>query len=145
MPAYAHLFAGLDSDGEALVAYLASLGAETIPERLDEVAAWRPEAGLTADPERARQLFRRLCVQCHGPEGRGDGPLAARLSVRPPDWPRDGARRVASGPSATEDLARIVKFGLPGSPMAGHEYLADADIVGLAEFVRSCQKDDHHP
>lgn len=141
MPSYAHLFAGVDSDGDALVAYLASLGADTIPERLEQVAGWRPAPGTVADPARARALFLRLCANCHGPEGRGDGPLAARLSVRPPDWPREGARRTPAGPDAALARARLVKFGLPGSPMAGHEYLSYADVVGLAEHVRSCQTD----
>lgn len=140
MPSYAHLFAGTGADGEALVAYLASLGAETLPARLEQIDAWRPAPEVQVDPARARALFQRLCANCHGPDGRGDGPLAARLSVRPPDWPRDGPRRPGAGPEGALLRARLVKFGLPGSPMAGHEYLSDADIVGLAEHIRSCQK-----
>lgn len=141
MPGYAHLFDGTDaSDGEALVAYLASLGADTIPARLTAIAAWRPAADAVADPVRARRLFHQLCTPCHGEAGRGDGPLAARLSVRPPDWPAQGWRHVAAAADVELALARIVKFGLPGSPMAGHEYLPDADVLGLARVVRSWQK-----
>jgi cytochrome c oxidase cbb3-type subunit 2 len=144
MPAYAHLFAagGDDSDGEALVAYLASLGANTMLERAEQVAAWRPSADVVATEEpRVRTLFAKLCATCHGTAGRGDGPLARRLSIAPPDWPATGFRHVRADETAVEAaLARLVKFGLPGSPMAGHEYLSDAEVVGLARLVRAWQK-----
>ncbi len=143
MPSYAHLFRGGDeSDGEALVLYLASLGADTIPARLHQVETWRPAAGASATEAEARRLFARLCAPCHGAEGHGDGALAARLSLRPPDWPREGTRRAAGATEAEIELAlaRIIKFGLPGSPMAGHEYLPDGDVVGLARLVRLWQK-----
>ena len=61
--------------------------------------------------------------------------VAARLSVRPPDWTRDNWRRVDPADPA-RSLARIIKFGLPGSPMAGHETLEDAEVVALAVQVR---------
>lgn len=141
MPSYAHLFRGHDSDGEALVRYLASLGAESLPERLAVVQAWRPAPAVAVNPVRAARLAAQLCAPCHGPLGRGDGPVAARLSIKPPDWPANGWRWVrADSPDLEADLARIIKFGLPGSPMAGHEYLPDADAVGLARQVRMWQK-----
>jgi mono/diheme cytochrome c family protein len=33
-----------------------------------------------------RVLYLANCQQCHGPEGRGDGPLAADLDVPPADF-----------------------------------------------------------
>ncbi|MBI2512740.1 MAG: cbb3-type cytochrome c oxidase subunit II [Opitutae bacterium] len=143
MPSYAHLFrrGGDESDGEALVAYLASLGADTIPQRLAQTSAWRPDRSAPpTDAAHARRIFAQLCTPCHGPAGHGDGPLAARLSVRPPDWPAQGWRRVPPDADVELALARIVKFGLPGSPMAGHETLPDTDVLGLARLVRSWQK-----
>lgn len=141
MPSYAHLFdGGAESDGEGLVAYLASLGAATIPQRLTQIAAWRPASVAPTEPARARQIFAQLCASCHGSAGRGDGPLAARLSLRPPDWPVQGWRWVTTGADVELALARIIKFGLPGSPMAGHEYLSDQDVLGLARVVRAWQK-----
>jgi mono/diheme cytochrome c family protein len=35
--------------------------------------------------EKGRELFRQHCAACHGPEARGDGPVAAQLKKRPSD------------------------------------------------------------
>ncbi len=137
MPAYAHLFREGDGRGEALVAYLASLGAETQAERQTQIAAWRPAAREALAAPAAAALFRQLCAPCHGPDGRGDGPVAGRLSLRPGDWRTGPWRHVPAGAEPEPVLARIIKFGLTGLPMAGHEYLRDAEIVGLARHVRS--------
>ena len=32
-------------------------------------------------------------------------------------------------------MARIIRFGLPGSSMAGQEELSDAEVAGLAAHV----------
>lgn len=139
MPAYAHLFAGDGERGAALVAYLNSLGAESAAERWQRAMQWRPAAVNAAEATTVRsgaELFARWCAACHGAAGRGDGPMAAQLSVRPPDWTREPWRRVARDePEVEAALARIIKFGLSGSPMAGHEYFSDAEIVVLARTV----------
>jgi cytochrome c oxidase cbb3-type subunit 2 len=137
MPSYAHLFAHGDSRGDDLVAYLATLGEANLAQRWAEIAAWRPRPTRGISPRQARRLFLRLCLPCHGETGRGDGPLAAGLSLRPADWLYAPWRHVPSDRSAELVVSRIIKFGLPGLPMAGHEYLPDDEIVGLARYVRS--------
>ncbi len=139
MPAYAHLFAGGDGRGDALVAYLGSLGAETREARRAQTAAWMPRAGEELAPAKAQGLFQRLCTPCHGGTGRGDGPLAGRLSYPPPDWTRVPWRHVLPGPDGDRAvaLARVIKFGLPGLAMAGHEYLPDGDVMGLVSHVQA--------
>lgn len=136
MPSYGHLFRDGDGRGGDLVAYLASLGAETAGVRIAQTQAWRPAETAVADPAKGARLFALLCATCHGAAGKGDGMLAEKLSVRPPDWTRDPWRRVDAAAEA-ESLARIIAFGLPGSPMAGHEYLRDDEVVSLARHVRS--------
>lgn len=140
MPGYAYLFAGDGKPGDALLAYLAALGAQSRVQRQQQIAAWRPRTADAIAPAAAARLFARLCVPCHGPDGRGDGALAGRLSVRPPDWSTMPWRRVPPGEKSEIVLSRIIKFGLPGLPMAGHEYLPDAEIVGLARHVETLNK-----
>ncbi|CAM3039897.1 cbb3-type cytochrome c oxidase subunit II [Rariglobus hedericola] len=139
MPSYAHLFREGDGRGDALVAYLASLGAETLERRSAQVQAWKPATDVVINEAKGAGLFARLCANCHGDEGRGDGVLTARLSMHPPDWSLGAWRRVDATDEAAS-VARIIKFGLPGSPMAGHEYLRDEEVVSLARHVRSLQR-----
>jgi cytochrome c oxidase cbb3-type subunit 2 len=148
MPSYAHLFAAGDPRGDALVAYLASLGRDSLAARVAQAARWvpaRPASLGVAEGDggaRARRRFAQLCAPCHGPVGRGDGPLAAELAQRPADLAKDAWRHVPAGLSATEQelgLARLIKFGVPGTAMAGREYLSDDDVVSLARFVAGLQ------
>ena len=55
-----------------------------------------------------KELYQRFCASCHGVEGRGDGPVAATLSVQVPDltlvarhsgnaFPRDRVVRIIDG------------------------------------------------
>lgn len=139
MPSYRHLFTSGAGRGEALVAYLASLGDGTAGEHWGSALAWRPVAAeAVVSPAEAAKLFAQNCVQCHGAEGRGDGPLVSRFLVPPPDWSRDAWRRVPHGD--VTGLARVIKFGLPGTAMAGHEAFADAEILGLARHVKLLHK-----
>ncbi len=143
MPTYAHLFAPGDDRGDALVAYLASLGASARAERDALIARWQPvvpaSAGLS--PGETARIFVRTCAPCHGTGGRGDGPVASRLALPPPNWTVSGWRRLAATPDAARDLAaaRLVKFGLPGTAMPGHEALPDATIVALVRHIRGFQ------
>lgn len=140
MPSYAHLFAAGDQRGEDLVAYLASLGAETTLERARVAAAWQPADVAPIGPDESRRLFVLRCAPCHGPAGSGDGPLAARLMAPPPAWRGAAWRHVPPGPNAEAVLARIIKFGLPGLTMAGHEVLTDPQLRGLARHAETLRQ-----
>lgn len=148
MPSYAHLFSDGDPRGNALVTYLASLGRDSLATRVAHAAAWVPApsaipgAGALDGGMRARRRFAQLCAPCHGTTGRGDGPLAMQLAQRPADLAPDIWRHLPSGLSEAEKelaLARLIKFGVPGTAMAGREYLPDEDVVSLARFVVSLQ------
>lgn len=137
MPAYAPLFDGADGRGTALVAYLATLGADHPDEARQQQAAWQPAMVAVRPPDEQRRLFQQLCAACHGPAGRGDGPLASRLTTPPPDFARGWRRLAPAAPDFATQLARLIKFGVNGTPMAGHEYLADRDVLSLAAHVQS--------
>ncbi|MFT3783158.1 MAG: cbb3-type cytochrome c oxidase subunit II [Nibricoccus sp.] len=137
MPSYAHLFKANDVRGDALVAYLSSLGVEKLPERLEAIQNWTPDTGAsTLSTRESGKLFTQLCSGCHGADGEGTGALVAKLSLRPPNFRKDAWRHVSAA-EPTLELAKIIKFGQPGTPMAGHEYLSDREILSLARYVQT--------
>ena len=60
-------------------------------------------------------MYVRFCVSCHGPEARGDGPLAADLRVSVPDITTLASRNGGRFPEAR--VRRIVENG---EPLRGH-------------------------
>lgn len=132
MPSYAHLF-GNGTRGEDLVRYLKDSGVEQIPELIARASSWMPQG--TEEGRDGRALFMRHCSMCHGAEGLGNGRLAGQFQ-RPP-------ANLVAGPfawtPAGEDLglriARVIRFGLPGTDMPGHEVLEDAEVLALRDFL----------
>lgn len=127
MPSYTHLFA--DTRGDDLIAYLSGLGMEHFEKRQEQIKAWQPPTPSGGGS--GRNLFSTHCAVCHGETGAGDGAKAG-LFARPPANLIAGPFAWSANPSA---LPRIVKFGIPGTDMPGHETLADGEIADLATFL----------
>ena len=135
MPSYAPLFA--DGRGEALIAYLQSTAVGWVNTSATKAGDWFPSRATSAGPPAdGPRLFAGLCAACHGSGGRGDGPLASGLLKRPANLV-DGPFLWTAGDAALElRIARVVKFGLPGSDMPGHEVLGDAEVLALTDQVQ---------
>jgi cytochrome c oxidase cbb3-type subunit 2 len=83
----------------------------------------------------APPLFARHCAACHGPDAMGDGKLAPALGKPPANLRRGPFLWSPNGPELETRLARIIKFGVPGTDMPGHETLTDAQVLALARYV----------
>lgn len=131
MPSYAHLFE--DGRGDDLVRYLKESGVGSMPALLGSQAEWKP-AGKPEGTD-ARALYARHCAVCHGATGGGFGPLSPSLGVRPTNL-REGPF-IRTGVEGDPELAiaRVIKFGVIGSDMPGHETLADGEILALAKLL----------
>ncbi|MCB0322552.1 MAG: cbb3-type cytochrome c oxidase subunit II [Bdellovibrionales bacterium] len=142
MPSYEYLFA--DERGERLLDYLQSLGRNTMQERLQQVQRWRPKDIAPISASEARDLFLDGCAACHGASGRGDGPLASRLYLRPRNLVEEPPRTFDwRSPEADLAYARLIKFGVPGSSMPGHEYYEDEEVLGLVRYLRTLAQYQH--
>lgn len=120
---------------EAVVAYVKSLSprfAGPAPAPLPVVP------GPPGTPEavaRGRRVYERgECAECHGPEGRGDGPSARDLKVKPADL----TRRPFKAGSTAGDIMRTLLTGMDGTPMPSyHLVLDDHELWDLAHYVAS--------
>lgn len=77
-----------------------------------------------ADIENGRGLYQANCLGCHGNEG--DGVDGANLST--------GRFRYAS---TDEDLIRLIRTGIPNTPMPSHAALSVGQVRTLVAFLRA--------
>ena len=138
MPSYAFLFG--DNRGNDLVAYLASLHSAGTAEHQFTERTWRPSvAALSAsnsgDGER---LFQRHCATCHSKTGYTRLTWQSNFKRLPPDLqvgpyyylpPSEPAGK------SSDRLAQIVKFGIPGTDMPGHEYFSDQQVASISLWL----------
>ena len=105
-----------------------------------QTIAQTPPAPVAA-ASRGKELYGKHCVECHGTDGRGDGPAAHLMTPRPRDFTRGRfkIRTTESGSIPTDDdLLRSVRQGLYASAMPGwQQILPDNDIRAVVSHVKS--------
>ena len=134
MPTYASLFES--SRGDDLVAYLKQLEGSEMAAIATKSAAWKPKDVGTSHAN-GKDLFATQCALCHGPTGFGDGEIAAKLFKAPANLLKGPFVWSPSSPDLELRVRQIIKFGLPGTDMPGHETLTDEQVIALAKYVLS--------
>ncbi|HEU4386058.1 MAG TPA: cytochrome c [Anaeromyxobacteraceae bacterium] len=125
----------------AVVLHLKSLSARFAEEPPGEPVKVPPAPEETADLRaRGALAWRRAgCPDCHGPEGKGDGPSVPTLK-------RDGGLPIAPRPFAggrflrggsLADLYLTLATGLDGTPMPSYASLPPEDLWAIAAHVRT--------
>ncbi len=133
MPSYSYLFEG--ARGEDLIAYLQSLQTETHNQLYSRINAWNINVSIQPITiEERRQLYTGSCAPCHGQFGGPKGPLNNQLSVPARDLQKDMFKYTKE--DDVQGLARIVKFGIPGTSMPGHEYFSSEEILGIVYYIQ---------
>jgi cytochrome c oxidase cbb3-type subunit I/II len=131
-----------EADRNAVVQYLKTFSPRFAAEPpAAPSAVLRPPPPSQALLEQGQRLYHEAgCVQCHGEQGRGDGPLATGLrddwgwSTRPSDLTWRPLKRGAS----VEGLYLSIMTGLAGTPMPSYgEALASQDIWALVAYLES--------
>jgi mono/diheme cytochrome c family protein len=91
----------------------------------------------TAAVARGRQLYElHGCNQCHGPEGRGDGPIADHLQPPPRDFhDRQQFRHGYQVAQIESTIRRGIVTDRRLMPAYGH--LTAGDLTSLAVYIRS--------
>lgn len=79
--------------------------------------------------ERMDLLYAQRCLSCHGPSGRGDGPVAASLPARIPDFRETVERK------STPQIRRAIAEGRGIMPAFGPA-LRQAEITDMVQMVR---------
>ena len=147
MPSYGFLFR--DERGNDLVTYLETLATQPRANQQSVQDQWQPkgDAIAAADIERGGRLYKRDCSMCHDANGATRGKWANKFARQPTDLQKGPFRHVSVEVSAQQRLismARIIKFGVPGTDMPGHEYLSDRDISSLSLWLEQNHANVNH-
>lgn len=80
-----------------------------------------------------RRLYEQHCLDCHGPQGRGDGIKAPFLSPRP-----GNLVSAATSAKSDKDLLKIIANGRPRTAMpAWKNQLSDEEQREVLRYIRS--------
>jgi len=95
----------------------------------------------------AAKDFATFCAPCHGADGKGDGPVAGRLNIRPADLTRISQRNNGSFPAADvynkiEGLSMPEAHGSREMPVWGDVFVTQAvgTTTSLADARAAVQK-----
>ena len=105
-------------------------------------------AATAGDAAAGKAKYDMFCASCHGPTGKGDGPVGAALNPKPRDFSvgdfkfdtdKDG------NPGTDVDLKAVIVKGAAaygGNAMMAPwgATLSDADLDNVVAFVRSLKK-----
>jgi len=116
-----------------------------------------PDQDVTTAAVNAEDLFLQNCANCHGVYGEGDGPVAAILSINPPDLRQISRRNQGEFPH--EVIVQIIDgrtlrngHDLPGMPVWGDMFappdmaeneanaLVTQRVSALANYLESIQR-----
>lgn len=112
---------------------------DTGPSPAPPVASPPPAAPVAgAGAQQPEALYKQLCASCHGPDGKGSGPAAAALPVKPADH----TNAAVMGKISDAELFKAIKEGgqAVGKSAAMPPWggtLKDEQIRALVAHVRS--------
>jgi cbb3-type cytochrome c oxidase subunit II len=138
MPSYGFLFR--DERGNDLIAYLETLRGTGVAQHLAAEKLWQPAPRALAQASAATgaHLYHRDCATCHDANGRTRRAWQPSFKQLPTDLATGPFLYLLSSDSPkqrTTRLEQIIKFGIPGTDMAGHEYLSDRDVASLSLWL----------
>ncbi|MGH7834293.1 MAG: c-type cytochrome [Candidatus Binatia bacterium] len=127
------------SDAEilAVIAYIKSFSPRWANEKPGTAITIVQPAGLDSLATEGKELFKKAgCPECHGEQGRGDGPSAKTLtSGGRPARPADLTRPLKNG-NRPENIYTVLAAGLDGTPMPSYrDALDEKEIWALAAYV----------
>ncbi len=92
---------------------------------------------------KGRYVYQKHCAECHGPTGRGNGPWAAELDVKPRNF-RSGLFKFRTTAFGTlpvdDDLRRTIRSGISGTAMPVFSQLHDEEVEALIAYLKNLSR-----
>ena len=124
------------SERDALTATLGDLFGTPAAPRVPDDAPVGDLAMTPAHLAAGSQVYRRLCNQCHGLTGNGQGNAGDWIQPFPRDY-RLGKFKIASRKSrpSPNELRRVLREGVPGTRMQAYDLISEADLNAVIAYV----------
>lgn len=104
------------------------------------IMAQSPPA-FSGDAGKGRPLYEKYCLMCHGPEGRGDGPVG--LHARPP---AANFHTPESKRKSDAELLKTIHEGHPETAMASWKNaLSDDQLKDILAYIRKLSPPNKGP
>lgn len=104
------------------------------------ITAALPAGVYAQEAHPGKATYDRWCIECHGTEGRGDGPAAATMLPRPRDFTqaRYQIRTTPSGALPTDgDILRVLENGMPGTAMPAWPQLSTREREDVVAYIKT--------
>lgn len=91
------------------------------------------ESGLgMGNPKRGAQIYKELCLRCHGEKLDGHGPEAQYLKIAPADL-----QSLSSRLKSDWELLVVISHGVMFTPMHGYrDLLSEQDMKDILSYIR---------
>ena len=91
-----------------------------------------PASGIDGDASKGKPIYEKNCLICHGPQGRGDGPMGKSLNPPAPNCASPESQRK---PDA--ELLKVIREGHPESAMTAWKgTLSEQQFLDVLSYVR---------
>ncbi len=118
----------------ALLLLLASLLTFNQTAQADLNDPANPVTPSSSSIQEGQAIYQANCLACHGPQGRGDGPIGLTLNPRPADL----TQHAVPGVHTDGQLFLWISNGYPNSVMPGFsDKLSETDRWNLVNFIRT--------
>lgn len=100
---------------------------------------WIPDTlahAAAGDARKGKAVYEKSCVLCHGPQGRGDGPVGKTINPPAADF-----TSAASKKKTDAELLATIENGRPPTAMVGWKgQLSEAEIQDVLAYVKSLRQ-----
>jgi len=97
----------------------------------EDASIVNPIAADETSLQQGEKTYKNVCLECHGEEGRGDGPSP----TNPPDFREEYVRELSDG-----ELFYIITNGIEGSAMPAAAVLDEEKRWNLVNYIRTFQE-----
>lgn len=137
--------AGRTAGRRALIRALAAAAFALVSPFIGAVVAAAPSAGgmPAVDSVHGKAIYEKYCHYCHGPKGRGDGPVGIAITPKPIDFTTD-KRMLKSDKQLFSSISNGIRREKGGKEMAmprWKDILSESDIRDVLAYVRELQRE----